>query len=109
MVRPKAPSPWQVCKCEGIEALTDEWVKASRGENAQPSALRQGIHRQDLPRQGNLTLAAAPLNCHQKGGKDAAEWLPARNRYWFAARVVAVRRGRPAYRYMRDGNGLVCE
>ena len=40
----------------------------------------------------NLTLAAPPLNRHQKGGKDAAEWLPARNRCWFAATVVAVRR-----------------
>ena len=40
----------------------------------------------------NLTLAAPGLNRHEKGGKDAAEWLPARNRCWFAATVVAVRR-----------------
>ena len=32
------------------------------------------------------------MNRHQKGGKDAAEWLPARNQCWFAARVVEVRR-----------------
>ena len=38
----------------------------------------------------NLTLAAPGLNRHEKGGKDAAEWLPARNRCWFAATVVAV-------------------
>ena len=28
----------------------------------------------------------------EKSGKDAAEWLPARNRCWFAARVLEVRR-----------------
>ena len=38
----------------------------------------------------NLTLAAPGLNRHEKDGKDAAEWLPARNRCWFAATVAAV-------------------
>lgn len=40
----------------------------------------------------NLTLAAPHVNRYQKSGKDAAEWLPDRNRCWFAARVVEVRR-----------------
>ena len=40
----------------------------------------------------NLTLASPRVNRHQKAGKDAGEWLPARNRCWFAARVVEVRR-----------------
>ena len=40
----------------------------------------------------NLTLAAPRLNRHRKRGKDAADWLPKRNRCWFAARVVEVRR-----------------
>ena len=40
----------------------------------------------------NLTLAAPQVNRYQKSGKDAAEWLPSRNRCWFAARVVEVRR-----------------
>ena len=40
----------------------------------------------------NLTLASPSVNRHQKSGKDAAEWLPDRNRCWFAARVVEVRR-----------------
>ena len=39
----------------------------------------------------NLTLASPRVNRHRKSGKDAAEWLPARNRCWFAARVVEVR------------------
>ena len=40
----------------------------------------------------NLTLASPEVNRNQKRGKDAAEWMPARNRCWFAARVVAVRK-----------------
>lgn len=40
----------------------------------------------------NLTLAAPHVNRHQKSGKDAAEWLPDRNRCWFATRIVEVRR-----------------
>ena len=40
----------------------------------------------------NLTLAAPRVNRHRKSGKGAAEWLPERNRCWFAAGVVEVRR-----------------
>ena len=43
----------------------------------------------------NLTLAAPAVNRCGAGGKcafDAGEWLPERNRCWFAARVVAVKR-----------------
>ena len=40
----------------------------------------------------NLTLASPRVNRHEKSGHDAAEWAPARNRCWFAARVVDVRR-----------------
>ena len=40
----------------------------------------------------NLTLASPSVNRYRKRAKDAAEWLPARNRCWFAARVVEVRR-----------------
>ena len=40
----------------------------------------------------NLTLAAPGLNRHDKRDHDAAGWLPAMNRCWFANRVVEVRR-----------------
>ena len=40
----------------------------------------------------NLTLASPTVNRAQKSGKDAAGWLPERNRCWFANRVVEVRR-----------------
>ena len=39
----------------------------------------------------NLTLASPNLNRYEKAGKDATEWLPERNRCWFATRVVEVR------------------
>lgn len=39
----------------------------------------------------NLTLAGPRVNRYQKVDHDAAEWLPSRNRCWFAARVIAVR------------------
>ncbi len=43
----------------------------------------------------NLTLAAPAVNrCGRKGkcAHDAAEWLPPKNRCWFAGRVLDVRR-----------------
>ena len=40
----------------------------------------------------NLTLASPQVNRHEKSGKDASEWVPYRNRCWFAGRVVEVRR-----------------
>ena len=49
----------------------------------------RGQFAQDLR---NLTLASPQVNRHQKGGKDAAGWLPQLNECWFAARVVEVKR-----------------
>ena len=40
----------------------------------------------------NLTLASPRLNRYRKVAKDAAEWLPEKNRCWFAHRVIDVRR-----------------
>ena len=40
----------------------------------------------------NLTLASPEVNRYQKSGKDAAEWVPERNRCWFAGRVLEVRK-----------------
>ena len=42
----------------------------------------------------NLTLAAPEVNrCYPRGkcGRDAGEWLPARNDCWFADRILTVR------------------
>jgi len=40
----------------------------------------------------NLTLASPGVNHHRKSGRDAGEWLPERNRCWFADRIVEARR-----------------
>ena len=40
----------------------------------------------------NLTLASPGVNRHEKSGKDAGEWLPDRNRCWFAGTVLEVKR-----------------
>ena len=40
----------------------------------------------------NLTLAAPSVNRNQKRDHDAAGWLPPMNRWWFAARVINVKR-----------------
>lgn len=40
----------------------------------------------------NLTLANPRLNRYEKRARDAAEWMPDKNRCWFAHRVVDVRR-----------------
>ena len=39
----------------------------------------------------NLTLANRSVNRHQKGDKDAADWLPELNQCWYADRIVQVR------------------
>ena len=40
----------------------------------------------------NLTLADPDLNRSRKRDKDLADWLPERNRCWFAAQVAVVKR-----------------
>jgi len=40
----------------------------------------------------NLTLATQSLNRHQKGARDAAEWVPANNKCWFAATIIATKK-----------------
>ena len=39
----------------------------------------------------NLTLAPPALQRYEKSDSDAADWLPERNRCWFAAQIVTVR------------------
>ena len=40
----------------------------------------------------NLALATPRLNRYEKSGHDAAEWLPALNKCWYARTIIAVRR-----------------
>lgn len=57
----------------------------------------------------NLTLAAPKVNRCSKGGKcgyDAGEWLPERNKCWFANRVVQVKRKYNATVDMKEARAL---
>ena len=40
----------------------------------------------------NLTLASPKVNRQEKVAKDLSEWLPKRNKCWFVATVVAVKK-----------------
>ena len=40
----------------------------------------------------NLTIAAPAVNRFQKSDRDAGEWVPLRNRAWFALTVIQVKR-----------------
>ena len=54
----------------------------------------------------NLTLASPSVNRNQKRDRDAAEWLPQRNRCWYAARIVEVRRAYGLTVDAREANAL---
>ena len=57
----------------------------------------------------NLTLAAPEVNRCYRGGKcgyDAGEWLPERNKCWFANRVVQVKRKYNATVDMKEARAL---
>ena len=51
----------------------------------------------------NLTLASPRVNRQQKSGKDADEWLPDRNRCWFASQ--SSRSSLPPHRRPARGGG----
>lgn len=83
---------------------TDEWFAQPTETDiehivAAGEAHRSGMCRADRAAERkffgrdhlNLTLAGAVLNRDMKIDCDAADWLPDRNRCWFAARVVKVK------------------
>ena len=52
----------------------------------------------------NLTLASPTINRFKKKAKDADSWLPKKNKCWFAARVIEVRK---AYNLTIDSKELI--
>ena len=70
-----------------IEHMVARSEAHDSGLCAADAATRRAFARDPL----NLTLASPGVNRGFKGASDAAEWMPQRNRCWFAARVVAVR------------------
>ena len=71
-----------------IEHIVARSEAHDSGLCAVPASVKAAFARDLL----NLTLAHPRLNRYQKIGKDVAEWTPAVNACWFAARTLAVRR-----------------
>ena len=79
---------WFASKFEtDIEHMVARSEAHDSGLCAADAATRRRFARDPL----NLTLAAPNVNRNQKRAHDASGWLPAQNRCWFAARVIAVR------------------
>ena len=74
-------------------------VAASEAHDSGLCAADRATRRRFARDLRNLTLASPQVNRHQKGGKDAGEWIPDRNRCWFAGSVLEVKR---AYRLTVD-------
>ena len=69
-------------------------VAASEGHDSGLCAADPSVRHRFASDLLNLTLAAPEVNRCGGAGKcahDAAEWLPPKNRCWFAARVIAVK------------------
>ena len=88
--------PWSGRLFESIRQTDIEHiVSLSEAHDSGLCAAGPALRRQFAGDLLNLTLAGPDINRCGRGGKcgyDAAEWLPPRNRCWFAARVIQVRR-----------------
>ena len=80
--------------CFGSTGDTDieHLVATSEAHDSGLCAADPSTKRQFATDLRNLTLASPRVNRHQKSGKDAGEWVPERNRCWFAGSVVEVKR-----------------
>ena len=82
-------SPYDGTRFESLRESDIEHIIAV--SEAHDSGLCAVVRRRFASDLDNPTLATPRLNRNEKGARDAAEWLPARNRCWFAATIVAVR------------------
>ncbi len=76
------------------ETDIEHMVATSEAYDSELCAANVDTRRRFASDLDNLTLAAPAVNrCGRAGkcGKDATDWLPPRNKCWFAARVVAVK------------------
>ena len=73
------------------ESDIEHVVSISEAHDSGLCAASAAVRRQFARDLDNLALAAPRLNRHQKGGLDAAEWLPPLNRCWYAKTIIAVR------------------
>jgi len=80
------------CFAGKTETDIEHMVARSEAHDSGLCAADDGTRRSFSQDLDNLTLASPAVNRNQKGAKDAADWLPARNSCWFAATIVEVRR-----------------
>ena len=80
------------CFADASETDIEHIVAVSEAHDSGLCAAGRDVRKRFAKDLRNLTLASPRLNRNIKSAKDAGEWLPDRNRCWFAARVVEVRR-----------------
>ena len=80
------------CFASKSETDIEHMLARSEAHDSGLCAADDGTRRSFARDLDNLTLASPSLNRYQKGAKDAADWLPDRNRCWFAATIIEVRR-----------------
>ena len=86
-------SPYDGATFESLrESDIEHVIAVSEAHDSGLCAASANVRRRFASDLDNLTLATPDLNRYRKRDHDAAEWLPARNRCWFAATIVAVRR-----------------
>ena len=86
-------SPYDLTQFESLrESDIEHIIAVSEAHDSGLCAASDDVRRRFARDLDNLTLATPELNRYEKGARDAAEWLPARNRCWFAAAIVAVRK-----------------
>ncbi len=81
-------------------------VAVSEAHDSGLCAVSNAIKRQFSSDLRNLTLASPGLNRNQKRAKDAADWMPAQNRCWFANQIITVRRAYNLTIDRREANAL---
>ena len=86
-------SPYDLTQFESLrESDIEHIIAVSEAHDSGLCAASAAVRARFASDLDNLTLATPELNRYRKRDHDAAEWLPARNRCWFAATIVAVRR-----------------
>ena len=73
------------------ESDIEHVVSISEAHDSGLCAASAAIRRQFARDLDNLALATPRLNRYEKSGHDAAEWLPALNKCWYARTIIAVR------------------
>ncbi len=94
------------CFASRSETDIEHIIAVSEAHDSGLCAASASVRSQFASDLRNLTLASPALNRHQKVAKDAADWLPAQNRCWFANQIITVRRAYDLSIDRREANAL---